>query len=82
MPQDITKLKINFAKMETKMDHLSDTVCRIEDKLDAYIKLDETRTQAHRTELEGRFAGKWVEKAIVSFVGILLVWLLYNIILP
>ena len=81
MPEDITKLKINFAKMETKMDHLSDAVCRIENKLDAYIKLDEARTAQYQRDLEARFAAKWVEKAMVSFAGIILLWVLYNIVL-
>jgi hypothetical protein len=81
MPEDITKLKINFAKMETKMDHLSDAVSRIEKKLDSYIRIDEERTIQYQRDLESRFAAKWVEKAIVSGAGIILIWVLYNIVL-
>ena len=68
--EKINKLEINYATMEEKVDNLCDTTKRIENKLDGFIK-----------ESKDCFAAKWVEKGMTGFIGALLLWVLYNIIL-
>lgn len=79
-PDEITKLKINYATMSEKIDNLSSTVCRIETKLDDYVKKDEARFELFRRELDSRYASKRIERIVdglgwlvtVAVVGALL----------
>ena len=61
---DITKLKIDFAKMEKDIDSLSATTCRIETKLTDYIEKDEKRLEEFKNSLDERYASKRIEKIV------------------
>jgi len=59
MSEDITNLKINMAKLETKLSSTDATVNRIEKKMDNFIKC-----------ANKKFANKWVERFLVWGGGI------------
>lgn len=60
MSDDITNLKIRMGKFEEKLGATNDTVGRIEKKLDKFIEC-----------ADDKFAGSWVERALIWGGGII-----------
>ncbi len=60
MSEGITNLKIDMAKLETKLSSTNDTVNRIEKKMDNFIKC-----------ANKKFANKWVERFLVWGGGVI-----------
>jgi len=60
MSDDITNLKIRMGKFEEKLGATNDTVGRIEKKLDKFIEC-----------ADNKFAGSWVERALIWGGGII-----------
>lgn len=75
----ITNLEKNYARMDENLKNLSDSLCRIEGKLDKYIDKDEKSSQLFREEMRGTYASKRVELIVYGGVGVSLIWLLSNV---
>ena len=52
--------------MEQKIDNLTSTVNKIDEKLDKHVEWEAEKYE----KLDGKYSGKWVEKALLVVIGI------------
>lgn len=52
--------------MEQKIDNLTSTVNKIDEKLDKHVEWEDEKYE----KLDGKYSGKWVEKALLVVIGI------------
>ena len=52
--------------MEQKIDNLTSTVNKIDEKLDKHVEWESEKYE----KLDGKYSGKWVEKALLVVIGI------------
>jgi len=77
--EEINKLKTNYEVMSKQLEYLSEGSVRIEKKLDDYIVEDKLWKKEFCDQIERRYAAKYIEKIVIGLSGVMLYWVINQI---